>query len=111
MTMNSPALSLLAVLLCAAPQAGAFESEQERIRQKQVELDQACESAREVKLQPLRAQAFDECMTAKRSTDTAADCTRKSAEVNGNRLGGSPRFYDLPACEAAFKHRKSHPNR
>jgi hypothetical protein len=50
-------------------------------------------------------------MTAKRSTDTAADCTRKSAEVNGNRLGGSPRFYDLPACEAAFKHRKSHPNR
>jgi hypothetical protein len=50
-------------------------------------------------------------MTAKRSTNTAEDCRRKSADVNGNRLGGSPRFYDLPACEAAFKHRKSHPNR
>lgn len=109
--MKYPTFSLLAALLCAAPQVGALESEKERISQKQAELDQACESAREVKLQPLRAQAFDECMTAKRSTNTAEDCRRKSADVNGNRLGGSPRFYDLPACEAAFKHRKSHPNR
>jgi uncharacterized protein YgiB involved in biofilm formation len=109
--MKYSVISLLAALLCVAPLAGAFEKEKERISRKQAELDQACESAREVKLQPLRAQAFDECMTAKRSTNTAEDCTRKSEDVNGNRLGGSPRFYDLPACEAAFKHRKSHPNR
>ena len=70
--MKYPTLSLLAALLCAAPQVGALESEKERIRQKQAELDQACENAREVKLQPLRAQAFDECMAAKRSSDTAA---------------------------------------
>jgi hypothetical protein len=109
--MKYSVISLLAALLCVAPLAGAVETEKERIGRKQAELDQACESAREVRLQPLRAQAFNECMTAKRSTNTAADCTRKSEDVNGNRLGGSPRFYDLPACEAAFKHRKSHPNR
>lgn len=45
-------------------------------------------------------------MNAKRGADTEADCRRKTAGENGNRVGGTPRFYDLPACVEAFEHKR-----
>jgi hypothetical protein len=104
-------LSLLMVsaLLASATSAGDFQADRERIERKQAELEQACEDARQVKLEPLRVRAFNECMNADRSTDTAEDCRRKTAGLNANRQNGSPRFYDLPACVEAFEHRKAHP--
>ena len=89
----------------------AFQTGQEKIEVRQAELDKACESARLVMLEPIRAQAYNECINSKRSTDTPEDCHRKTSGINANRQGGSPRFYDLPACVDAFKHRKDNPKR
>ncbi len=77
----------------------------------QAKLTQACEAARATKLEPIRAQAFNECMNSKLSTDTAEDCKRKTSGANANRQGGSPRFYDLPECVEAFKYRKNNPKK
>ncbi|HLD66514.1 MAG TPA: hypothetical protein VJA19_10750 [Pseudomonas sp.] len=107
--MKTSSLLFIAALFACTNQALAFESEQNRVDRTQAELDQRCEAAREIKLKPIRAQAFVECMSSKRGTDTEADCKRKTSGYNGNRQGGTPRFYDLPACEEAFKYRRSHP--
>jgi hypothetical protein len=91
--------------------AQAFQADDDRNNIRQVQLDQACEAARTVKLAPLRQQAFMQCMNADRSTDTAEDCRRKTAGANLNIQGGGTRFYDLPACVEAFKFRKAHPHK
>lgn len=107
--MQPARLPLLAALFCLTSQAATFEAQQERIDRKQAQLDQACEAAREVKLEPIRARAFEECMNSRRNTDDAESCSRKTSGANANRIDGAPRFYDLPACEEAFEHRKAHP--
>lgn len=104
--MKSANLFIFLTAFTAITNANAFQGDQERIENKQAELDQACEAARRIKLAPIRAQAFKECINAKRSADTVEDCERKTAHLNANRQGGSPRFYDLPACVEAFKYRK-----
>lgn len=109
--MKTVQIILLSFSLAVTADAYAFQADRERVEKRQAELDQACEAARLVKLEPIRAQAFDECMNAKRSTDSAEDCRRKTSGINANRQGGSPRFYDLPACVEAFKHRKETPKK
>jgi hypothetical protein len=104
-------LFVYAITFSLAANAYAFKADQEEIERKQTQLDNACESARLVKLQPIRDQAFNECMSSKRSTDTSEDCRRKTSGINANRQGGSPKFYDLPACVEAFKHRKENPKK
>ncbi len=69
----------------------------------QAELDRRCEDARQLKLAPIRADIFAECLDKKRGDE--AFCRRYAAGYNGNRVGGSPRFYELPACQAAFEFR------
>lgn len=69
----------------------------------QAELDRRCEDARELKLAPIRADIFAECLEKKQGDETF--CRRYADGYNGNRIGGSPRFYELPECQAAFKNR------
>ena len=109
--MNKPPLLIGLFALAMTAQVQAFQTENERNAARRAELDRACEAARAVKLAPLRQQAFVECMNSDRSTDTAADCKRKTEGANLNIQGGSPRFYDLPACVEAFEFLKAHPNR
>ena len=109
--MKKVTLLKYAIIFSFATSTHAFQADREKIERKQAELDQACETARLVKLKPIREQAFNECMSSKRSTDTAEDCRRKTSDINANRSGGSPKFYDLPACVDAFKHRKANPKK
>ncbi|MBK3882403.1 hypothetical protein GFK97_16910 [Pseudomonas stutzeri] len=95
---------LLAVLATQA-QAG-FQKDREAFDRRQAELDQRCESAREAKLAPLREAAFQDCMRTTRNSRAETECRRKTAGENGNRAGGAPRFYDLPACVEAFEHKR-----
>jgi hypothetical protein len=71
--------------------------------EKQAELDQRCEAAREKKLAPIREDIYRECLGKKQGD--AAYCRRYADDYNGNRVGRSPLFYDLPECEAAFQFR------
>jgi len=72
---------------------------------KQAELDTACEAARQVALAPKKSEIYKECIEKfKKSTDV---CGKEADGYNGNRVGRSPLFYDLPECEAAFEYRKN----
>ena len=89
---------LLAIFigLPAAPLAAA---------DKQAELDQACEKARQKKLAPERQKFIEECVEKKQKPDRAA-CERFYADY-GNQSGNrAPLYYDLPECVKAFEHRK-----
>ncbi|WP_217477559.1 hypothetical protein [Stutzerimonas stutzeri] len=102
-------LSVLLLCLLAAHTHAAFKKDEEAFALRQAELERRCEAARSEKLAPLREAAFQQCMSAKRGADSAADCHRKTAGENGNRVGGTPRFYDLPACVEAFEHKRQRP--
>ncbi len=74
---------------------------------KQQELDTACETAREVKLVPMREQLVEECMSKERQKDDLEECER----LHGNydrTPGRAPLFYDLPECQQAAKYQKSY---
>lgn len=74
--------------------------------QKQAELDNACELARETKLKPIREGFVEECVTNKEKP-SREHCERFYADY-GNRMGGrAPLFLDLPECDAAFEFNKS----
>jgi len=95
-----------AVVHVGVPGAWGVQERRRGVRPPAAELEQRCEAARSEKLAPLREAAFQQCMNAKRGADTEADCRRKTAGENGNRVGGTPRFYDLPACVEAFEHKR-----
>lgn len=107
--MTQVRLLLLTAFLATASVSAATTAEDQATLAHQAELDQACEAARTVKLVPLRKQLFNECMNSKNTTDTAQDCTRKTADYNGNRYEAAPMFYDLPACVSAFEFQKANP--
>ncbi len=96
-----PRLPALVVLLLAGAAAVAGQSDAER----QAELDRRCEAARAVKLAPIRADLYKECVAKKQGDD--AFCRQFADAYNGNRAKGAPRFYELPECEAAFAFRNS----
>jgi len=74
---------------------------------KQKELDAACETAREIKLAPLRQEYVEECIAKKQKKDRA-DCERFYIDY-GNRTGNKAAlFYDLPECVEAFNYQKSY---
>lgn len=95
--MRAPAAVLL-VLLATTAGAGDREDAAE-----QAELDRRCEAARDEKLAPIRAEIYAECIADRKGDD--AYCRRYADGYNGERIGGSPRFYELPECEAAFRFR------
>lgn len=96
---NLSALGLLITFLTVSTNAFAHEK-------MQVQLDKACEEAREVALKPLRKEIYAECM--QKSDNNKSDCKADAKAYNGNRINGAPRFYELPACEKAFEYRSNH---
>jgi len=89
----------LALLLVAGAAASADKDDAER----QAELDRRCEAARDQALKPIREDIYRECLAKKRGDE--AFCRRDADGYNGDRIGGAPRFYDLPECEKAFEFR------
>ncbi len=72
---------------------------------KQAELDAACEAARQAALAPRKAEIYQECIDKfKKSVEV---CEQEANGYNGNRVGKTPLFYDLPECEAAFEYQKN----
>ncbi len=90
--------AMLLILLAAG--AGAAD---QRDADQQAELDKRCEAARDEKLAPIRAEIYTDCVRDKRGDD--AYCRRYADGYNGERIGGGPRFYELPECQAAFEFR------
>lgn len=79
--------------------------EADRVR-KQQQLDEACEVARENKLQPLRQQYVQECV--EKSYRDKAHCERFYSDYGARTGNRAPLFYDLPECMEAFRYRKSY---
>ena len=106
--MRNAVLVLLMLLAGGLGSRGAFAAEdaKQANADRQAELDQRCEAARERKLAPIRDDIYRECLDKKQGD--AAYCRRYADAYNGNRPGGAPRFYELPECEAAFKFRNGH---
>ncbi len=88
-----------ALFLVASAVAGSEQSDAE----KQADLDRRCEAARDVALGPIRDDVYKDCLEKKRGDE--AYCRRDADGYNGERIGGSPRFYELPECELAFEFR------
>jgi len=74
--------------------------------EKQAQLDQACEAAREEKLAPERKQFIDEC-AAKKEKDRVS-CERFYSDYGSRSGNRAPLHYDLPECVEAFEFRKSY---
>ena len=104
--MRSLFLVLLVLLTATGAVAGEPGDAKQGDEELQAELDRRCEAAREQKLAPIREEIFAECREKKQSDE--AFCRRNADGYNGNRIGGSPRFYELPECQAAFKNRNRH---
>jgi hypothetical protein len=97
------AFSKLPLLILLILFAGTVGGEEQSDADKQADLDRRCEAAREKKLAPIRADIYTECLEKKQGDEPY--CRRYADGYNGNRIGGSPRFYELPECEAAFEFR------
>jgi hypothetical protein len=80
----------------------------ESSKTKQAELDKACESARQVALKPRKIEIYSECLTKFKKSKSV--CQQEADTYNGNRINGAPMFYELLACENAFKFRNKSTN-
>jgi len=92
-------LPTLVLMLLAATGAVADTGDADR----QAELDRRCEAARDEKLAPIREEIYRECRADRKGDE--AYCRRYANGYNGERIGGAPRFYELPECEEAFRFR------
>lgn len=92
----------LAVSLLVVTAGYCGESEAER-NQKQMELDNKCEEARQIALAPLKQNIFQECLGKKKEE---SECKNEADEYNGSRANRGPMFYDLPECDIAFEYKK-----
>jgi hypothetical protein len=102
--MHKQVLSVV-VLFIGLSSSAASQPDEDLRQAKQAELDRACEAARQVALAPRRQEIYEECIN--RSDKEEAVCRRDANGYNGNRIGGTPLFYDLPECEEAFEYRRS----
>jgi hypothetical protein len=78
----------------------------EQAQSEQAALDADCEAARQIALAPRRSDIYQECVDKLKKS--AEVCEQEAAGYNGHRANGSPLFYDLPECEAAFEYRNAH---
>jgi hypothetical protein len=85
--------------------AAASETEEDLRQARQAELDRACEAARQIALAPRRQEIYEECINRFGKEEDV--CRNEANGYNGNRIGGSPLFYDLPECEEAYAYRKA----
>jgi hypothetical protein len=75
-------------------------------RQRQAELDAACEEARERRLAPERERFIEECVAKEQKPDRAA-CERFYSDYGAQSGKRAPLYYDLPECVEAFEFRKN----
>lgn len=79
-------------------------------KDKQQQLDAACEAVREAKLAPEREQLIQECPAQfDKSLDQCRHFYRDYGDAIFKDDGTVQRYalyYDLPACQAAFEHRQ-----
>lgn len=75
-------------------------------KQKQAQLDAACEAAREKRLAPLRKQFVEQCVRDKEQEDRAA-CEAYYSDYGAQSGHRAPLFYDLPECVKAFEYQHS----
>jgi len=94
----------LVTLLVGIPAICSGSETADDIRNKQAELDAACEAARQTALVPRKAEIYQECVD--KFKKSAEVCEQEAEGFNGNRVGAAPLFYDLPECEAAFAYQK-----
>lgn len=72
----------------------------------QHQLDEACEAARFEKLKPIREKYAAECVV---EWDRSEEYCQRFYSDYGNRSDDrAALFYELPACEKAWKYRKSY---
>ena len=98
-------LLVTTVMLFGLSIAAASQTDEDLRRSRQAELDRACEAARQVALAPRRQEIYEECIN--RSDKDEGVCRRDANGYNGNRIGGTPLYYDLPECEEAFDYRRT----
>lgn len=91
---------LLVLGLVTAP-AGADVREA-----KQAELDAACETARQQRLEPMRKKFVEECVR-EQERDSREECEAFYADYGAATGGRAPLFYDLPPCVEAFEYANS----
>ena len=84
--------------------AVAAQTDEDLRQARQAELDRACEAARQVALAPRRQEIYVECINRFGKEETV--CRNDANGYNGNRIGGTPLYYDLPECEEAFAYRR-----
>lgn len=102
-------LTVLLLCVLSLQAHAAFKKDEEAFVKRQEQLNRQCQAARDEKLAPIREAAFRECLTKTRNSRAETECRRRTAGENGNRAGGTPRFYDLPACIEAFEHKRQRP--
>ena len=93
---------VLAISLLSLTTGYCGESEAAR-KQKQTELDNKCEAARQIALAPLKQEILQECL--EKGKDELV-CRNEANEYDGGRANRGPMFYDLPECEKAFDYKK-----
>ena len=94
----------LMILLIMALTTAVAEAKEENREARQLELDQACEQAREEKLRPERQKFIEECVEKKQLPDRES-CERFYAD-HGNKTGNrAALYYDLPQCVEAHEYR------
>lgn len=90
---------LFTFLISLVTTVDASQSEQKK-------LDKACESARQEALAPRKKEIYLECRNKYKKNESV--CKQEADAYNGNRINGAPMYYELPACEQAFRYRKKH---
>lgn len=104
MDMAKPStITVLLTIALIAP--GAVSGSTDRA-ERQAQLDNACEQAREQRLAPERKRFVEECVTEKQKPDRAA-CEHFYRDYGARSGQRAPLYYDLPACVEAFEFRKS----
>ena len=98
--MKIPVLAIL-ILLFSSPILTAQAGED-----KQAELDDACEVARQEKLLPLRQKLIDKCVSNKEQPGRS-ECEQEYASYGAHIGAQQPLFYDLPECVAALDHQRA----
>jgi len=106
--MKNVYLLLMTLMMLAATAVQANKAEAER-EAKQVELDAACEAARETKLAIVRADFAEECVAIGQLPDLES-CEKFYADYGAGGFNRAPLFYDLPECEIAFEYLNSYRN-
>ena len=96
-------LAAIVMILCLS--SAAAQTDEDLRQARQAELDHACEAARQVALAPRRQEIYEECINRFGKEETV--CRNDANGYNGNRIGGTPLFYDLPECEEAFAYRRT----